>query len=64
MKKILLTFYITFSLIFGIQDTFAIDYSKISGNQKIVSALAALESINRKDVIAILNGHNATRRPI
>ena len=64
MKKILIAFCITFSLIFGIQDTFAVDYSKISGNQKIVSALAALESINRKDVIAILNGYNSTKRPI
>ncbi len=64
MKRILLIFYIIFSLLFGIQDSFAIDYSKISGNQKIISALAALETINRRDVIAILNGNNATRRPI
>lgn len=64
MKKILLAAYIICSLLFSIQDSFAIDYSKISGNQKIVKALAALESINRRDVIAILNGNNATRKPI
>jgi len=51
-------------MVFGVQDTSALDYSKISNNAKIVSALNALESINRRDVIAILYGRNATKKPI
>lgn len=64
MKRFLLTFYIITALIFGLQEGFAVDYSKISTNAKITSALTALEGINRKDVISILNGNNATRKPI
>ena len=52
------------SLFLGSQIADAIDYSKISKNVKITSALNALEGINRRDVISILNGNNATRRPI
>ena len=48
----------------NIQQALAIDYSKISTNEKIVSALDGLYSINRKDIISILNGNNATRKPI
>ena len=61
MKRLILVIYLVLSLIFSIQDTFAVDYSKISTNQKIVAALNCLETINRKDVIAILYGRNATR---
>ncbi len=64
MKRILSIFIIIISLFIGVQDSFAIDYSRISNNAKIVKALTALESINRKDVIAILYGRNATRKPI
>ena len=64
MKRILLTLYIVACMIVGIQASFALDYSKISTNAKIVSALNALDSINRRDVIAILYGHNATKKPI
>lgn len=64
MKKLILAFYIISALIFGFQEGFALDYSKISTNAKITSALTALESINRKDVISILNGNNATHKPI
>lgn len=64
MKRFLITAYIILSLFFTIQDSFAIDYSKISTNAKITSALTSLESINRKDVISILYGRNATRKPI
>lgn len=64
MKKILLVLYIILSLIVGVQSSFALDYSRISTNAKIVAALNALESINRRDVIAILYGHNATKKPI
>ena len=65
MKKVLiiiglvLCFFATYA-----QEAFALDYSKISTNAKITSALESLYSINRKDVIAILNGNNATRKPI
>ncbi len=64
MKRLLLSLYIVVCLIFGIQDAIALDYTKISTNAKIVSALNALDSINRRDVIAILYGRNATRQPI
>lgn len=65
MKRLFLTLTIIFSLLFGFQDySFALDYSKISGNAKIVSALTSLEKINRRDVLAILYGRNATKKPI
>ncbi len=64
MKRLILVIYLVLSLIFSVQDTFAVDYSRISTNQKIVAALNCLETINRKDVIAILYGRNATRKPI
>ena len=64
MRRIFLVLYIVTSLFIGIQASFALDYSKISTNAKIVSALNALDSINRRDVIAILYGHNATKKPI
>jgi len=64
MKRILLALYVIFSLVFGFQESFALDYSRISTNAKIVKALNSLESINRKDVIAILYGRNATKKPI
>ena len=64
MKKLLMIFYIIFSLFFSVQYSFALDYSPISTNQKIVAALNSLDSINRRDVIAILYGRNATKKPI
>ena len=65
MKKLFIIISIILGIFcFDIQATFAIDYSKISTNAKIVAALDSLYSINRKDVIAILNGNNATRKPI
>ncbi len=64
MKRFFISLYVVFALLFCTQDTFAADYSKISTNVKITSAIAALESIGRKDVIAILRGYNATRKPI
>lgn len=65
MKKILLVISLVLSFIAtNVQETFALDYSKITTNTKLTSALDSLYSINRKDVIAILNGHNATKKPI
>lgn len=43
---------------------FATDYSKISTNPKITKAITSLEAINRRDVVAILSGKNATKNPI
>ena len=64
MKKVLLVLSLIFSLFLTTNSVFAQDFSKISTNAKIVSALNSLENINRKDVIAILKGNNATRKPI
>jgi len=65
MKKIFLTIALILSIFcINIQAGLALDYSRISTNAKIISALDSLYSINRKDVIAILNGNNATRKPI
>lgn len=64
MKKILICLYLIFSLLIGVQTSFALDYSKISTNAKIVSALNSLNGINRRDVISILYGNNATKQPI
>jgi len=65
VKKTLLIVFIIFNFILsGLQTSFALDYSSISTNAKITSALDALYGINRKDVIAILYGKNATKKPI
>lgn len=64
MKRLLSILFIICAFFIGIEDTFAVDYSRISTNPKIVAALTKLEGINRKDVIAILYGRNATRKPI
>ena len=65
MRNFIIIFCILFTLIFNVQTTVAaLDYSKISTNAKITSALGALYKINRKDVLAILYGQNATKKPI
>ena len=65
MKKLLLVVCLIFSFfIVEIQEALALDYSIISKNAKIVAALEKLDSINRRDVIAILYGRNATKKPI
>ena len=64
MRKLILTVYIISSLLMWAYPSFALDYSKISTNAKIVSALNALDEIHRRDVIAILYGRNATKQPI
>lgn len=64
MKKILLTFIALFCMLFTTQAAVALDYSKISTNPKITEALDTLYTIKRRDVIAILYGRNATRKPI
>ena len=64
MKRLFISLLVVIGMIFGMQDTLAADTSKISNNAKIIKAMAALEGIGRRDVLAILNGRNATRRPI
>lgn len=64
MRRLFLVLYIILSILIGFQSSFALDYSKISTNPKIVAALNSLEGINRRDVIAILYGRNATKKPI
>ena len=65
MKRIFVSLLLMLGIMFGAQNAFAdADYSKISTNAKITKAIIALEGIGRRDVIAILNGRNATRRPI
>jgi len=64
MRRIFVVIYLITCLFIGVQASFALDFSKISTNTKIVTALNALDSINRRDVIAILYGHNATKKPI
>lgn len=64
MKRVLIIISLIISIFCGFSDSYALDYSKISTNSKIVSALNVLESINRRDVIAILYGRNATKKPI
>lgn len=39
-------------------------YENITSNSTIAAALNALQSVNRGDVIAILNGRNSTGKPI
>ena len=65
MRQFILIVGLVFSFIFcNVQEAFALDYSRISTNAKIVAALDSLDSINRRDVIAILYGRNATKKPI
>lgn len=65
MKKFLVVVFLLFSFfITELQQALALDYSVISKNEKIVTALQKLDSINRRDVIAILYGRNATKKPI
>ena len=64
MKKACLLIYVIVCLVFGFQSTFALDYSTITKNPKIIAALDSLDSINRRDVIAILYGRNNTKKPI
>ena len=64
MRRFFLVLYIITCLFIGVQESFALDYSKISTNAKIVAALNTLDEIHRRDVIAILYGHNATKKPI
>ena len=64
MRKFTLILIAIISIFFTTQTCVALDYSKISTNSKITKALDVLYNINRRDVIAILYGKNATKKPI
>ena len=64
MKRFFVSLLLLINLLVFTSDVFATDYTKISTNPKITQALSSLETINRRDVIAILLGRNATRKPI
>ena len=64
MKKLFCTIIIGMMLTAFNQFVLAKDYSAITKNPKIIQALDALDRINRDDVLAILNGHNTTNKPI
>lgn len=64
MKRFLLSLFIIFALCFACNASIAGNYENITSNPKISAAISALETVNRGDVIAILNGRNATGKPI
>ena len=64
MKRILFAFFALILFCTSVQVNAVQDYSKITTKPKLIAALESLESINRRDVIAILNGRNATKKPI
>lgn len=64
MKNVIKILFAIIVLLFTMQASFALDYSRISTNPKITAALDILNNINRRDVIAILYGKNATKKPI
>lgn len=64
MKKIIAILTILLYMFISVSSTLALDYSSISTNAKITKALDILISINRRDVVSILYGNNATKRPI
>ena len=64
MKKLGVLFISIFFICCTFNITNAAGYEKITSNPTITAALNALETINRNDVIAILNGRNSTGKPI
>lgn len=64
MKKLVVTVILFVVCLVSNNMAFAGNYETITSNEKISSSLQALESVNRNDVLAILRGNNATRKPI
>lgn len=64
MKKLVITVILFVVCLVSNNMAFAGNYETITSNEKISSSLQALESVNRNDVLAILRGNNATRKPI
>lgn len=64
MKRVVSVLCALFCVFVSVQSADASDFSKITSNAKIISALNALESINENSVISVLNGNNLTQKPI
>ncbi len=64
MRKLFVIVAVLVSVIFTQSNAFASDFSTITKNEKVVSALNVLEKIGAHDVIAILKGQNTTNRPV
>ena len=65
MRKFVLIFCVVFGLSIAFNNTSnAGSYENITTNPRLSAALNALETVNRQDVISILNGNNATGKPI
>ena len=64
MKRALTTLCAIFCVLFFAQTANASDFTKITTNQKLTSALNALEKIGENEVISVLNGNNTTHNPI
>ena len=55
---------LTFVVLFFTQAVFAGDFSSITKNPKLTQSLEALEKVNKREVLSILNGNNKTGKPI
>ena len=55
---------LTFIVLCFTQAVFAGDFSAITKNPKLTQSLEALEKVNKREVISILNGNNKTGKPI
>ncbi len=64
MKKILTLVYVAILFTIVQINAFSTDYSVVSKNPKIITALQRLESIHKGDILSTLYGNNATGRPI
>lgn len=64
MRKLFLLAVILTTIFFSSSIGHAGDFTLITKNTEITAALTALEGIGKHDVIAILNGRNATGEPI
>ena len=64
MKKFLIAVIICLTVFFTNNIGHTSDFANITKNTQIAAALTALESVGKGDVISILNGRNATGKPI
>ncbi len=64
MKRFSILFAFVFIACFTLNVCIADGFEKITSNPTISASLRALLTVNRSDVISILNGNNATKQPI
>lgn len=64
MKRFVVLVCIIMSFVCAKSSILASDYAAITSNPKIADALQCLKSVGANDVIGILNGNNADRKPI